>query len=196
MPNSHRPDPLLRDEFDTVADAARREPASVSPIAPDADSGPRGVHWHVQQDVEFTSADPRSQSISSVTVNNPDGTKTQYIAANKVGISADATPDLERLADEYYEASQLDPRRAEQLRGEGDAERNRIFAEAYSKDPDFFGFYRSMQAYEQSFKAPDKNATEKQGDTRMIISPDSDFFRFFMSPQGTGKAPGTTAPAR
>ena len=41
MPNSHRPDPLLRDEFDTVADAARREPASVSPIAPDADSGRR-----------------------------------------------------------------------------------------------------------------------------------------------------------
>ena len=41
MPNSHRPDPLLRDEFDTVADAARREPASVSPIAPDADSGAR-----------------------------------------------------------------------------------------------------------------------------------------------------------
>ena len=86
-------------------------------------------------------------------------------------------------------------RESEQLRGEGDAERNRIFAEAYGKDPDFFGFYRSMQAYEQSFKAPDKNATEKQGDTRMIITPDSDFFRFFMSPQGTGKAPGA-APAK
>lgn len=72
---------------------------TASTTTADADSGPRGVHWHVQQDVEFTSADPRSQSISSVTVNNPDGTKTQYIAANKVGISADATPDLERLAD-------------------------------------------------------------------------------------------------
>jgi len=44
-------------------------------------------------------------------------------------------------------------KRSELLRGEGDAERNRIFAEAYGRDPDFFAFYRSMQAYEQSMKA-------------------------------------------
>ena len=40
--------------------------------------------------------------------------------------------------------------KAEQTRGEGDAERNRLFAEAYGKDPDFFAFYRSMAAYEQA----------------------------------------------
>lgn len=67
-------------------------------------------------------------------------------------------------------------READQTRGEGDAERNRIFAEAYGKDQDFFAFYRSMQAYETGFKG---------GDTRMVLSPKSDFFRFFTSPGGS-----------
>ena len=61
---------------------------------------------------------------------------------------------------------------AEQIRGEGDAERNRIFAEAFSQDVDFFKFYRSMQAYETAFK----------NDTRALISPKSDFFRYFSGP--------------
>ncbi len=105
-------------------------------------------------------------------------------AANRIRANADREVTIIRA-----EAT----REAEQLRGEGDAERNRIFAESYGKDPDFFGFYRSMQAYEQSFKAPDKKSADKQGETRMIITPDSDFFRYFISPQGTGKAP---APAK
>ena len=62
--------------------------------------------------------------------------------------------------------------KAEQTRGEGDAERNRIFAEAFNKDPDFFSFYRSMQAYEAGLKP---------NDTRFLIRPDSDFFRYFGS---------------
>ncbi len=83
-------------------------------------------------------------------------------------------------------------REAEQLRGEGDAERNRIFAEAYQKDPDFFAFYRSMQAYEQGLRPAGVPgpANEKSGETRMLITPDTDFFRFFSSPQGTPRAPG------
>lgn len=64
---------------------------------------------------------------------------------------------------------------ADTKRGEGDAERNRIFAESYSKDKDFFSFYRSMQAYEAGLKA---------GTTKMVISPNSDFFRFFADPNG------------
>ena len=64
-------------------------------------------------------------------------------------------------------------RQADQTKGEGDAERNRIFAESFGKDPDFFAFYRSMQAYETAFKA---------GDTRFLINPRSDFFRYFSSP--------------
>jgi membrane protease subunit HflC len=64
---------------------------------------------------------------------------------------------------------------ADQVRGQGDAERNRIFAEAYGQDPDFFAFYRSMQAYEAGLRA---------NDTRMVLKPDSDFFRYFADPSG------------
>jgi modulator of FtsH protease HflC len=66
---------------------------------------------------------------------------------------------------------------AEQTRGDGDAERNRIFAEAYGKDPDFFAFYRSMQAYENGLRA---------NDTRLVLRPDSDFFKYFGDPVGKG----------
>ncbi|MCB9994251.1 MAG: protease modulator HflC [Hyphomicrobiaceae bacterium] len=59
---------------------------------------------------------------------------------------------------------------SEILRGEGDAERNRIFAEAYSLDPEFFAFYRSLQAYRQSLA---------NSNTGLVLSPDSEFFKFF-----------------
>ena len=75
--------------------------------------------------------------------------------------------------------------KAEQIRGEGDAKRNQIFAEAYSKDPDFFTFYRSMQAYETGLKS---------SDTRYLLKPDSSFFRFFGDP--AGKAAPAAPPAR
>ena len=65
--------------------------------------------------------------------------------------------------------------RAEQIRGEGDAERNRIFAEAFGKDPDFFAFYRSMQAFEAGLRA---------NDPRLVLRPDSDFFKYFANPSG------------
>jgi membrane protease subunit HflC len=65
------------------------------------------------------------------------------------------------------------------MRGEGEAERNHIFAEAFGKDPDFFAFYRSMQAYESGLKA---------NDTRMVLKPDSDFFKYFADPAGKGNA--------
>ena len=58
----------------------------------------------------------------------------------------------------------------ERVRGEGDGERNRLFAEAYGKDADFFAFYRSMTAYENGLKG---------NDTRFLLRPDSDFFKFF-----------------
>ncbi|WP_426614256.1 protease modulator HflC [Bradyrhizobium sp. McL0616] len=64
---------------------------------------------------------------------------------------------------------------AEQTRGVGDAERNRLFAEAYGKDADFFAFYRSMSAYENGLKS---------GDTRFLLRPDSNFFRYFSNPSG------------
>lgn len=61
-------------------------------------------------------------------------------------------------------------RQAEITRGEGDAEKNRIFADAFSRDADFFAFYRSMNAYQASLKGDN---------TTVILSPDSEFFRYF-----------------
>ncbi|HWV80247.1 MAG TPA: protease modulator HflC [Hyphomicrobiaceae bacterium] len=98
-------------------------------------------------------------------------------AANK--IQADADRDAITIRAEAR-------RRADQMRGEGDAERNRIFAEVFNRDPAFFSFYRSMQAYEQGIKP---------NDTRMLLSPDSEFFRYFNSPSGSA-APPAPAPAQ
>lgn len=72
--------------------------------------------------------------------------------------------------------------KAEQIRGEGDAKRNQIFAEAFNQDRDFFSFYRSMQAYEAGLKSKD---------TRYLLKPDSNFFRYFGNPAGKGAAPAT-----
>ncbi len=81
-------------------------------------------------------------------------------------------------------------RRSETLRGEGDAEKNRILAEAFGQDPDFFTFYRSMQAYEAGLR---------HNDTRMVLRPDSEFFRYFVDPSGKSRdnpaAPASGAPA-
>ena len=74
---------------------------------------------------------------------------------------------------------------AEQVRGEGDGERNKLFAEAYGKDADFFAFYRSMTAYENSMKS---------NDTRFLLRPDSEFFRYFANP--AGKPPAAAGSAR
>ena len=72
---------------------------------------------------------------------------------------------------------------AEQTRGVGDAERNRLFAEAYGRDPEFFAFYRSMSAYETGLRS---------NDTRFLLRPDSEFFRFFANP--SGHPPAAAAP--
>ena len=61
-------------------------------------------------------------------------------------------------------------KQSEIMKGEGDGQRNKIFAQAFGKDPEFFSFYRAMQAYEKALIG---------GDTSLILSPDSDFFKFF-----------------
>lgn len=72
---------------------------------------------------------------------------------------------------------------SERIRGDGDAEKNRVFAGAFGKDPDFFAFYRSMQAYQRALSA---------GDTRLLLSPDSEFFQYFN--EANGAVPGATIP--
>lgn len=76
-------------------------------------------------------------------------------------------------------------RDAERIRGEGDGERNSIYAEAFSRDTDFFAFYRSMQAYEEGLKSKD---------TRLVISPTSEFFRYFNAPGGDAQTARQAVP--
>ncbi|PPR35390.1 MAG: Modulator of FtsH protease HflC [Alphaproteobacteria bacterium MarineAlpha6_Bin3] len=64
---------------------------------------------------------------------------------------------------------------AQTIRGEGDGESVRIYAETFKKDEEFFSFYRSMEAYKKAFK---------DGDDSLILSPDSDFFKYFDSKTG------------
>jgi membrane protease subunit HflC len=76
-------------------------------------------------------------------------------------------------------------RESEIVRGEGDAERNKVFAEAFSKDPEFFSFYRSMQAYAKSLGGTA---------TTLVLDPAWGFFKYF-SPQSQGaNTPGSAAP--
>jgi membrane protease subunit HflC len=72
-------------------------------------------------------------------------------------------------------------REAEIRRGEGDSERNRVYAEAYGRDPEFFEFYRTMQSY--------RTALQEKG-TTLVLSPDSEFFQYFTS----DTLPGTVLP--
>jgi membrane protease subunit HflC len=71
-------------------------------------------------------------------------------------------------------------REANITRGQGEADRSRIFAEAYRQNPSFFEFYRSMKAYETSLEG---------GGTTLLLSPDSDFFRFFGDSSGGAERP-------
>jgi modulator of FtsH protease HflC len=88
--------------------------------------------------------------------------------AEKNRIQANADRDVTIIKAEAVKKS-------EQLRGDGDAQRNQVFNDAFGRDPELFRFYRSMQAYEQAIKP---------GETRMLLSPESEFFRYFNSPGG------------
>ncbi|MEL7174247.1 MAG: protease modulator HflC, partial [Pseudomonadota bacterium] len=66
-------------------------------------------------------------------------------------------------------------RQADIIRGEADAERNRVYADAFKRDPEFFAFYRSLRAYENSLKG--ENST-------LVISPDSEFFNYLKTDTG------------
>jgi membrane protease subunit HflC len=71
-------------------------------------------------------------------------------------------------------------REAEILRGQGDAKRNATFAEAFQQDPEFFAFYRSMQAYAKSLA---------DSGTTLVLQPDSEFFRYFGTQQSAPANP-------
>jgi membrane protease subunit HflC len=112
-------------------------------------------------------------------------TERQREAAEFRALGAQRAQEIRSRADRDVTVLVADATsRSEQIRGEGDGERNRIFADAFTRDADFFGFYRSMQAYETGLR---------HNDTRMLLKPDSDFFRYFVDPSGK---PREAAPAR
>lgn len=76
-------------------------------------------------------------------------------------------------------------RQAQILRGQGDAEATRIFADAFNRDPEFYNFYRSLQAY--------RNALG-DGSSTLVLSPDSEFFRFFRDQRGNDGSGAKTVP--
>ena len=80
-----------------------------------------------------------------------------------------------RAAADYEVAKTLaeSERQGRILRGEGDAEAAKLFADAFSQDPDFYAFIRSLRAYENSFQS---------NQDVMVLSPDSDFFRYMKTP--------------
>lgn len=84
------------------------------------------------------------------------------------GIRAEADREKVVIVAEAY-------RTAEQNRGEGDAQASAIYADAYNKDPEFYAFVRSLQAYRETFA--------NKGDT-LVVDPDSDFFRYLKDSQG------------
>ncbi len=89
---------------------------------------------------------------------------------------AEAAQRIRSRADREVTVLLAEARRdADILRGTGDAERARIFADAYNRDPSFYAFSRSMIAYERAIKNTDQ----------LVLSPDSDFFRYFVSQDGT-----------
>jgi membrane protease subunit HflC len=114
-------------------------------------------------------------------------TERQREAAEFRGQGSERSQDTRARADrEVTIAVANATSQGEQTRGEGDAERNRIFAEAFGRDLDFFAFYRSMQAYETGLK---------HNDTRMVLKPDSEFFRYFVDPSGRPREPNPPAAA-
>lgn len=92
-------------------------------------------------------------------------------AAEAEKIKADADKQREVIIAEAY-------REAQKVKGEGDGKASAIYGAAYSRNPEFYAFYRSMEAYKGSF-------TNKQD--VMVLQPNSDFFRYMKSPRGSGK---------
>jgi modulator of FtsH protease HflC len=111
-------------------------------------------------------------------------------AADERARGGEAAQRVRAAADRTVVELTSDARRqAEVIRGEADAERNRILGEAYGQDPEFFGFIRSLAAYEASLKGANSS---------IVMQPDSEFFDYLRSdrgPDGADRSPAPTAPS-
>ena len=106
-------------------------------------------------------------------------------AADEIARGKEAAQRVQAQADRtVIETTSEAQKQAEIVRGEADARRNAIFAEAFGRDPEFFAFYRSLRAYEESLKG--SNST-------LVITPDSEFFEYLKSDVGASQAPSQPA---
>ncbi len=169
----------------TLADVVRNRRAELSTRMRDQldhDAQPFGIHV---VDVRIRRADLPEQN--SEAVYHRMQTERQREAAEFRAEGSQKSQAIRAKADRDVTVIVADAnQQSEQTRGQGDATRNQIFADAYGKDPGFFAFYRSMQAYERSIQ---------KSDTRLVLRPDSDFFRYFSNPSGKTLPDGAAAPA-
>jgi membrane protease subunit HflC len=147
----------------------------------DHDAQPFGIHV---VDVRIRRADLPEQN--SEAVYHRMQTERQREAAEFRAQGSQKSQAIRAKADRDVTVLVADAnQQSEQIRGQGDATRNQIFADAYGQDPGFFAFYRSMQSYERSMQ---------QSNTRMVLRPDSDFFRYFGDPLGKSLPGGMAVP--
>jgi membrane protease subunit HflC len=170
----------------TLADVVRNKREELMGLMRDQldrDAQPFGIHI---VDVRIRRADLPEQNSQAVYQRMQ--TERQREAAEFRAQGSQKAQEIRARADRDVTVLIADAtNQSEQVRGQGDAERNRIFADAYGKDPDFFAFYRSMQAYEKSLE---------HGDTHLVLRPDSDFFRYFGDRSGKSTSEGAAAPAQ
>jgi len=109
-------------------------------------------------------------------------------AADEIARGEEAAQRVRAQADRTVVELVSEARReAEIIRGEADARRNGIFAQAFGKDPEFFEFYRSLTAYQRSLQ---------EGNSSMVLSPDSEFFNYLKSAEGAGRSAVSSQPAQ
>jgi len=122
-------------------------------------------------DVRLTRTDLPEQNLDATY--NRMRAERQREAADEIARGGEAAQRVRAAADRTVVELTSDARRqAEVIRGEADAERNGIYAEAFGKDPEFFAFTRSLTAYEKALQA---------GNSSIVMEPDSDFFEYLRS---------------
>lgn len=108
-------------------------------------------------------------------------------AADEIARGGEAAQRVRASADRTVVELTSDARRqADVIRGEADAERNGIYAEAFGRDPEFFAFTRSLTSYERALQS---------GNSSIVMQPDSEFFEYLRSDSGTGGGAGGVSAA-
>ena len=122
-------------------------------------------------DVRLTRTDLPKQNLASTYARMR--AEREREAADEIGRGNEAAQRVRAFADRsVVELTSEARKNADIIRGEADAKRNAIYAEAYGKDAEFFAFTRSLTAYERALKS---------GNTSMVMQPDSEFFEYLKS---------------